>query len=108
MFIPDLTHAFEKFPVQRVRKTALALARDVSGTVDLLVVELAALLHDVLDKKYVSAELAADPLTFFTPFFESVREHVDLFKQSHIKGPLFVQILQPCHLSQEPCLERPG
>nr|VWO95907.1 F-actin-capping protein subunit beta [Ganoderma boninense] len=62
--------------VQRVRKTALQLARTVSAGLpedrqpDLLTVELAALLHDVLDKKYVSAEQAADPYAFFVPFFE--------------------------------------
>ncbi|KAJ8468182.1 hypothetical protein ONZ51_g9802 [Trametes cubensis] len=57
----------DAFHVQRVRKTALQLARTVSESLpedkkpDLLVVELAALLHDLLDKKYVSAEEAADP-----------------------------------------------
>lgn len=35
-------------------------------------VELAALLHDVLDKKYVSAEEAADPYAFFLPFFKAL------------------------------------
>ena len=33
-------------------------------------IELAALLHDVLDKKYVAAAQAADPYAFFRPFFE--------------------------------------
>jgi hypothetical protein len=37
--------------------------------VDRLVVELAALLHDVLDKKYVSTEVAGDPYVFFLPYF---------------------------------------
>lgn len=37
---------------------------------DLLTVELAALLHDVLDKKYVTPEQAADPYAFFLPFFQ--------------------------------------
>ena len=37
---------------------------------DLLTVELAALLHDVLDKKYVSEAEAADPYAYFLPFFE--------------------------------------
>lgn len=55
--------------VMRVRKTAMHLARalfasDVARKPDLLTVELAALLHDVLDKKYVSAERAADPYAF--------------------------------------------
>ncbi|KAF8150066.1 hypothetical protein B0H34DRAFT_732285 [Crassisporium funariophilum] len=68
----DSSH--DKYHVQRVRKTALALARNVtvSPTPDLLVVELAALLHDVLDKKYVTPEVAADPFAFFLPFFTSM------------------------------------
>ena len=66
-------------PVHRVRKTALFLAHaNSTQNPDLLVVELAALLHDILDKKYVSAEKAADPYAFFLPFFASVSTHVDL------------------------------
>ncbi|KAJ6532011.1 hypothetical protein B0H19DRAFT_1189573 [Mycena capillaripes] len=59
----------DAFHVQRVRRTSLALANAISPKPDLFVVELAALLHDVLDKKYVSAEQAADPYGFFLPFF---------------------------------------
>lgn len=62
--------------MERVRRTALALARNVSLTQesspDLLVVEIAALLHDVLDKKYVTPAEAADPYAFFLPFFKSI------------------------------------
>ena len=70
--------------VQRVRKTALQLARIVSVGLpedrqpDLLTVELAALLHDVLDKKYVSAEQAADPYAYFVPFFENAASECGL------------------------------
>lgn len=35
---------------------------------------LAALLHDMLDKKYVGAELASDPYAFFEPFFKSMAD----------------------------------
>lgn len=59
----------DAYHVQRVRKTALSLAHALTPTPDLLVVELAALLHDVLDKKYVSEEVASDPYKFFLPFF---------------------------------------
>lgn len=38
---------------------------------DLFVVELASLMHDMLDKKYVSAELASDPEAFFLPLLSS-------------------------------------
>jgi hypothetical protein len=56
--------------VQRVRKTALKLASDPSissRSPDLLVIELSALLHDVLDKKYVPESLSSDPYAFFLP-----------------------------------------
>ena len=67
--------------MQRVRKTALHIARTLVDSPpspdarppDLLIVEVAALLHDVLDKKYVSAKQAADPYTFFLPFFQEVK-----------------------------------
>jgi uncharacterized protein len=68
----------DAYHVQRVRKTALSLAHAVSkpsqtpsATPDLLTIELAALLHDILDKKYVSSEQAADPYGFFLPYFET-------------------------------------
>lgn len=60
----------------------MALARSLPLlSPDLLVVEVAALLHDVLDKKYLSPNLTEaerDPHTFFLPFFKSVAAHVDL------------------------------
>ncbi|KAF9036249.1 hypothetical protein BJ165DRAFT_1417196 [Panaeolus papilionaceus] len=61
----------DKYHVYRVRKTALYLANTLTPTPDLLVIELAALLHDVLDKKYVTPEQAADPYSFFLPFFKA-------------------------------------
>ncbi|KAJ3852225.1 hypothetical protein EV368DRAFT_41491 [Lentinula lateritia] len=61
----------DAFHVQRVRKTALAIANALPLTPDLLTVELGALLHDVLDKKYVSLEEASDPYAFFLPLFQS-------------------------------------
>lgn len=90
--------------MQRVRKTALALARSLSPTPDLLVIELgwqyllflypfldmhslAALLHDMLDKKYVPAELAGDPYAYFLPFFTSMAEvhGIDLIRDGRAK-----------------------
>lgn len=35
-------------------------------------IELAALLHDVLDKKYVPESLSSDPYAFFLPMFEDL------------------------------------
>lgn len=70
--------------VQRVRNTAISLAKAVADKKpDLLVVELAALLHDVLDKKYMNSKLTEterEPLNFFRPFFENVASHIDLVK----------------------------
>ena len=63
------------YTVQRVRKTALKLASDPSissCSPDLLVIELSALLHDVLDKKYVPESLSSDPYAFFLPIFEEL------------------------------------
>jgi uncharacterized protein len=73
-------------PVQRVRKTALFLAcANSTQNPDLLVIELAALLHDILDKKYVSAEEAADPYAFVLPFFTSLSKHVDVVADSRAR-----------------------
>ncbi|KII85151.1 hypothetical protein PLICRDRAFT_116706 [Plicaturopsis crispa FD-325 SS-3] len=62
----------DAFHVQRVRRTALSIARALPTQPDLLTVEIAALLHDVLDKKYVSAAQAADAYAFFLPFFRGL------------------------------------
>ncbi|KDQ57366.1 hypothetical protein JAAARDRAFT_35998 [Jaapia argillacea MUCL 33604] len=64
----------DAYHVERVRKTALHLARSISADPtspkpDLLTVELSALLHDVLDKKYVPEAQSSDPYAFFLPFF---------------------------------------
>lgn len=71
-----------------MRTTALRIARALSSAPpDLLVVELAALLHDVLDKKYVSAAEAADPYAFFLPFFQQAAEEhgVDLVQDGRAR-----------------------
>jgi len=70
----DSSH--DAYHVERVRKTALRIAHQLSIETpsvhpDLLVIEVAALLHDVLDKKYVSAAEASNPYAFFLPFFQS-------------------------------------
>ncbi|KAI0031207.1 hypothetical protein K488DRAFT_79202 [Vararia minispora EC-137] len=65
----------DAYHVERVRRTALQLARaNADKKPDLLTVELSALLHDVLDKKYASVADAADPYAFFLPFFTTLRE----------------------------------
>ncbi|KAI0649362.1 hypothetical protein C8Q79DRAFT_904102 [Trametes meyenii] len=100
--------------VQRVRKTALQLARAVSETLpedkqpDLLTIELAALLHDVLDKKYVSVEEAADPYAFFLPFFESAASQggPDLVKDGRAR--LITRIIENVSWSTEKKLVASG
>lgn len=82
----------DAFHVNRVRRTALALAKSQIPQPDLLVVELAALLHDVLDKKYVSPAEAADPAAFFRPFFQSVSPHLDLLGDG--RAQLVVRIVE--------------
>ena len=72
-----------------MRKTALQLARSVPKIPDLLTVELAALLHDVLDKKYVSAEQASDPYNYFLPFFTELHSRapsIDLVADGRAKN----------------------
>ncbi|KAL5504277.1 hypothetical protein ACEPAH_8351 [Sanghuangporus vaninii] len=85
--------------VQRVRRTALAIANSCVPKPDLLVIELAALLHDVLDKKYVSPQAAIDPCAFFKPFFESVESHVDLLSDG--RATLLVKIIENVSWSTE-------
>lgn len=94
--------------MQRVRRTALAIARklDPSTKPDLLTIELAALLHDVLDKKYVSAAQASDPYAFFLPFFESVKTHVDLISDGRAKH--IARIVDNVSWSNESKLKKAG
>lgn len=55
----------------------------------MLVVEVAALLHDVLDKKYASPAALVDPYnTYFAPFFQALTKEVpsiDLVKDGRAK-----------------------
>lgn len=99
--------------VRRVRKTALNLASMVSASepgkqLDLLVIELAVLLHDVLDKKYVSAAEAADPYAFFLPFFEKAASThgVDLVNDG--RGKLIARIVDNVSWSTEKKLRAAG
>jgi uncharacterized protein len=82
--------------VERVRKTALSIAKDISTSlseikIDLLVVELAAILHDILDKKYLK-EAVSDPDAYFQPFFDSVSQHVNLSADG--RAGLIVKIIE--------------
>ncbi|KAG6902854.1 hypothetical protein C0995_010739 [Termitomyces sp. Mi166 len=100
----------DAYHVQRVRNTALKIAKNAPKQPDLLVVELggAALLHDVLDKKYVSAEQAADPYKFFLPFFESMASlhGIDLVNDG--RGQLIAQVIDNVSWSTEKKLKEKG
>ncbi|KAG9039277.1 hypothetical protein FRB95_011862 [Tulasnella sp. JGI-2019a] len=58
--------------VRRVRKTAIAIARTLDPAPDLLVVELAALMHDLADKKYVKLPEGTTAYQHFLPFFQAL------------------------------------
>ncbi|RDB25912.1 Uncharacterized protein YpgQ [Hypsizygus marmoreus] len=96
------------YHVQRVRRTALKIAENVSIPPDMLVVELAALLHDVLDKKYVTAAEAADPYAFFLPFFESMASQHGINLVEDGRGRLIAQIIDNVSWSTEKKLKEKG
>ncbi|KAI0058665.1 hypothetical protein BV25DRAFT_1861759 [Artomyces pyxidatus] len=103
----------DHFHVRRVRKTALHLARTVADVgetqPDMLTVELGALLHDVLDKKYVSTETYADPESYFLPFFQSLRDvapGIDLLADGRAKE--ITRIVENVSWSNEKKLRKEG
>ena len=110
LLLHNHNHHSRPFAVQRVRKTALQLARTypVSQTPDLLIIEVAALLHDVLDKKYVSAEQASDPYGYFTPFFTSVAQTggVDLIADGRAR--IITRVIENVSWSTEKKLREAG
>ncbi|KAG2341770.1 hypothetical protein BDR05DRAFT_1001346 [Suillus weaverae] len=99
----------DAFHVQRVRKTALLIARALSAQQpDLLVVELAALLHDVLDKKYVSEIEAADPYGYFLPFFKSLSSEHGLDLISDGRARQIVKVVENVSWTTEKKLRSTG
>ncbi|TFK27533.1 hypothetical protein FA15DRAFT_666373 [Coprinopsis marcescibilis] len=98
----------DKYHVYRVHKTALLLANSLTKKVDFLVVELAALLHDVLDKKYVSAEEAANPYEYFLPFFQRIATAHDVDLISDGRGKLIAQVIDNVSWSTEKRLRQQG
>ncbi|KIY65164.1 hypothetical protein CYLTODRAFT_379842 [Cylindrobasidium torrendii FP15055 ss-10] len=91
----------DAYHVQRVRKTAMSIARALPDQPDLLVVELGALLHDIVDKKYVSAEVAADPYAFFLPNFESWAKETGLDLVADGRARTIAQIVDNVSWSTE-------
>jgi len=62
----------------------------------------------VLDKKYVSPEEAADPFTFFLPFFQSMatQHGIDLIQDG--RGKLIAQVIDNISWSTEKKLREAG
>lgn len=97
-----------------MRRTALSIAHDVSESCpenkskpDPLVVEIAALLHDILDKKYVSPAEAADPYAFFLPFFQSLAENgIDMVSDGRAR--LVTRIIENVSWTTEKKLHQAG
>lgn len=99
--------------VRRVRRTALRIARSLSSpsrdsaAPDLLTVELSALLHDVLDKKYVPpSSYGHDARAFFEPFFQRTAAALDL--RTDGRADTIVRIVENVSWSNELRLRKSG
>jgi uncharacterized protein len=87
----------------RIAKHLLAAGKQL----DLLVVEVAAILHDVLDKKYVQSKLSGNPFAFFLPFFESFSSsELDILADG--RAQLVVRIVDNISWSTEQKLRESG
>ena len=71
-------------------------------------IELAALLHDVLDKKYVSADEASNPYAYFLPFFRSLASDYDLDLITDGRARLIVRIVENVSWTTEKKLRESG
>jgi uncharacterized protein len=89
-----------------VRRTAIQIAYELQLDrpqlkLDLFVIELAALFHDILDKKYL-VEPVMEPVTYFRPFFGSVSRHVDLIGDG--RAELILRIVENVSWTSEKML----
>ncbi|KAF9267966.1 hypothetical protein L218DRAFT_955132 [Marasmius fiardii PR-910] len=98
----------DAYHVQRVRRTALAIANALPLKPDLLIVELAALLHDVLDKKYVTQEQAADPYSFFLPLFSEAARTSSLDLVEDGRARLITRVIENVSWTTETKLRANG
>ncbi|KAF8273299.1 hypothetical protein EI94DRAFT_1716343 [Lactarius quietus] len=103
--------------VRRVRRTAVRIARSLSSpdsertgpAPDLLTVELSALLHDVLDKKYVPPEsYGHDARAFFEPFFRRATDALGLDLRADGRADAIVRIVENVSWSNELRLRASG
>ena len=107
---PSSQTDFWSLAVHRVRQTALKLASQLSDhNPDLLALELAAVFHDLLDKKYrPSNHVEGDVSTydFFLPFFEQNVHIVDMVSSG--QAELIVKIVDNVSWSTETALIKSG
>lgn len=71
-------------PVDRVRRTALSLSRSLPTQPDLLVLELAALFHDLNDAKYASTSGPVSTASILEPFFSGPGQEVTAEQQKEV------------------------
>ncbi|KAG8890790.1 hypothetical protein FRB98_004835 [Tulasnella sp. 332] len=80
--------------VRRVRRTALTIAKTLSPLPDPLIVELAALMHDLADKKYVKLAPGMTTYDHFLPFFQALPrdESLDIISDGRLE--MIVRIVE--------------
>ncbi|KAJ7592971.1 hypothetical protein C8J56DRAFT_779278 [Mycena floridula] len=100
----DSSH--DVYHVRRVRKTAMTIARALPTTPDLFIVEIAALLHDVLDKKYVPADV--DPQVWFLPFFTSIASKTSIDLVADGRSEILIRVIENVSWSNEKKLRANG
>ena len=74
-------------------------------------IELSALLHDVLDKKYVSESLSSNPYAFFLPTFEELdakHPSVGLLAEGGKRARLITDVVTSVSWSTEKKLRQEG
>ncbi|KAH8831433.1 hypothetical protein DL96DRAFT_830548 [Flagelloscypha sp. PMI_526] len=95
--------------VRRVRKTALALANAQTSKVDLFVVEMASLLHDILDRKYLpKGQPTPETYAFFEPFFRKVEEETGMEFISSGQASLIARVVDNVSWTNETKLKTNG
>ncbi len=86
----DIDNPSRLLTVRRVRDLALKIGRTMEPSPDLLVIEVAALMHDMADKKYVRIPEGMSLATYFTPVFEGLdlpegSKAIDILGQERIE-----------------------
>ncbi|CED84032.1 HD/PDEase domain [Phaffia rhodozyma] len=107
----DYDPSHDWYHVNRVRNTALSLARSLEEPVDLLVVELAALFHDLTDAKYTIQASPTTTLSILDDFFNHpITRSIlpDPFISSSSQGSVICRIVDNTSWSKEQKLRKLG